>query len=76
MVEVNVSVSLVLCLCASGNGPSGICLSLLLSGYWPYFSGSHPNPVLQQKLNEDRASSLLEQVRSPFTVVIMSELWR
>ena len=50
--------------CVLGNGPSGICLSLLLSGYWPYFSGSHPNPVLREKLNEHRALSLVEQVHT------------
>ncbi|XP_063801807.1 oxidative stress-induced growth inhibitor 1 [Pseudophryne corroboree] len=37
-----------------GNGPSGICLSYLLSGYTPYVKeGSvHPNPLLQRKLDE------------------------
>ena len=40
----------------------GICLSLLLSGYWPYFSGSHPDPYLTSKLNENPDKSILEQV--------------
>ncbi|XP_034021887.1 oxidative stress induced growth inhibitor 1 isoform X2 [Thalassophryne amazonica] len=46
-----------------GNGPSGICLSYLLSGYTPYLSAgaSHPNPVLQSKLRECTQLSLLEQ---------------
>ncbi|KAK2861647.1 hypothetical protein Q5P01_001180 [Channa striata] len=46
-----------------GNGPSGICLSYLLSGYTPYLSpeASHPNPLLYSKLAEQRHLSLLEQ---------------
>ncbi len=50
--------------CLSGNGPSGICLSYLLSGYTPYFSpdGFHPNPILQNKLTENPHLSLFDQV--------------
>ncbi|XP_040890252.1 oxidative stress induced growth inhibitor 1 [Toxotes jaculatrix] len=46
-----------------GNGPSGICLSYLLSGYTPYLSpeASHPNPLLLSKLVEQPHLSLLEQ---------------
>lgn len=46
-----------------GNGPSGICLSYLLSGYTPYVShdATHPNPLLQTKLRERPHVSLLEQ---------------
>ncbi|XP_075952388.1 oxidative stress induced growth inhibitor 1 isoform X2 [Anarhichas minor] len=46
-----------------GNGPSGICLSYLLSGYTPYLSpeASHPNPLLNSKLREQPHLSLLEQ---------------
>ncbi|XP_028285451.1 oxidative stress induced growth inhibitor 1 [Parambassis ranga] len=46
-----------------GNGPSGICLSYLLSGYTPYLSpeASHPNPLLHSKLEEQPHRSLLEQ---------------
>lgn len=46
-----------------GNGPSGICLSYLLSGYTPYLSpeGRHPNPLLHSKLSERPHLSLLEQ---------------
>ncbi|CAN9512620.1 unnamed protein product [Ophioblennius macclurei] len=46
-----------------GNGPSGICLSYLLSGHTPYLSpgASHPNPLLQSKLSERPHLSLLEQ---------------
>ncbi|XP_061641253.1 LOW QUALITY PROTEIN: oxidative stress induced growth inhibitor 1 [Phyllopteryx taeniolatus] len=46
-----------------GNGPSGICLSYLLSGYTPYLSpgASHPNPLLHSKLAEQPGLSLLEQ---------------
>ncbi|KAM3920225.1 oxidative stress-induced growth inhibitor 1 [Leptodactylus fuscus] len=37
-----------------GNGPSGICLSYLLSGYTPYIKEevTHPNPILQRKLED------------------------
>ncbi|KAL3059336.1 hypothetical protein OYC64_011293 [Pagothenia borchgrevinki] len=46
-----------------GNGPSGICLSYLLSGRTPYLSPevSHPNPLLSSKLGEQPHLSLLEQ---------------
>lgn len=44
-----------------GNGPAAICLSMLLSGYIPYFSGKHPDPLLTSKLNENPHQSLLEQ---------------
>lgn len=34
-----------------GNGPSGICLSYLLSGNWPYYTGApHPSEILNPKL--------------------------
>ncbi|KAJ8400842.1 hypothetical protein AAFF_G00391960 [Aldrovandia affinis] len=46
-----------------GNGPSGICLSYLLSGHTPYLSpeGMHPNSILQSKLEQHPHLSLLEQ---------------
>ncbi|XP_072007671.1 oxidative stress-induced growth inhibitor 2 [Engystomops pustulosus] len=46
-----------------GNGPSGICLSYMLSGYRPYLSPEalHPNPVLHSKLEEARHLSIPEQ---------------
>ncbi|XP_018597732.1 oxidative stress induced growth inhibitor 1 [Scleropages formosus] len=46
-----------------GNGPSGICLSYLLSGHIPYVSpeGTHPNAMLQAKLQQEPHLSLLEQ---------------
>lgn len=52
--------------CLLGNGPSGICLSYLLSGYTPYRSpdAAHPNPLLQRKLGEQPHLSLLEQVNT------------
>ncbi|XP_071488347.1 oxidative stress-induced growth inhibitor 1-like [Diadema antillarum] len=44
-----------------GNGPSGICLSYLLSGNRPYFTGQpHPNPLLQLKLEGKTDQSILE----------------
>nr|XP_056710367.1 oxidative stress-induced growth inhibitor 2 [Euleptes europaea] len=46
-----------------GNGPSGICLSYMLSGYRPYLSPDavHPNPILHSKLKEARHLSLVDQ---------------
>uniref|UniRef100_A0A8C3XGY1 Oxidative stress induced growth inhibitor 1 n=1 Tax=Cyanoderma ruficeps TaxID=181631 RepID=A0A8C3XGY1_9PASS len=46
-----------------GNGPSGICLSYLLSGYTPYFKrhSLHPHPILQRKLEEAPEVSVLDQ---------------
>ncbi|KAF7207724.1 oxidative stress-induced growth inhibitor 2-like [Nothobranchius furzeri] len=46
-----------------GNGPSGICLSYLLSGHTPYLSPEawHPNPLLNSKLAEQPHLSLLER---------------
>jgi len=45
-----------------GNGPSAMMLSVLLSGHWPYFSGSHPDELLSLKLMENMDKSLVEQV--------------
>eukprot|EP00069_Balaena_mysticetus_P014487 bmy_22319T0 len=46
-----------------GNGPSGICLSYLLSGYNPYVKPDaiHPHPVLQRKLTEAPGVSIVDQ---------------
>ncbi|XP_078606547.1 oxidative stress-induced growth inhibitor 1-like isoform X2 [Branchiostoma floridae x Branchiostoma japonicum] len=45
-----------------GNGPSGICLSYLLSGNWPYVNNHpHPNPFLERKLRENPDCSILQQ---------------
>ncbi|XP_023682864.2 oxidative stress-induced growth inhibitor 1-like [Paramormyrops kingsleyae] len=46
-----------------GNGPSGICLSYLLSGHRPYVKAgaSHPNPILHRKLQDITGKCLLEQ---------------
>uniref|UniRef100_K7FN51 Oxidative stress-induced growth inhibitor 1 n=1 Tax=Pelodiscus sinensis TaxID=13735 RepID=K7FN51_PELSI len=46
-----------------GNGPSGICLSYLLSGYVPYIKkGSiHPHPILHRKLEETPEVSIIDQ---------------
>uniref|UniRef100_A0A3P9KNR9 Oxidative stress induced growth inhibitor family member 2 n=1 Tax=Oryzias latipes TaxID=8090 RepID=A0A3P9KNR9_ORYLA len=46
-----------------GNGPSGICLSYLLSGYKPYLDTTtvHPNPVLFRKLQETKHVPITEQ---------------
>uniref|UniRef100_A0A3B3D5C3 Oxidative stress induced growth inhibitor family member 2 n=1 Tax=Oryzias melastigma TaxID=30732 RepID=A0A3B3D5C3_ORYME len=46
-----------------GNGPSGICLSYLLSGYKPYLDTTtvHPNPMLFRKLQETKHIPITEQ---------------
>ncbi|CAH1269586.1 OSGIN2 [Branchiostoma lanceolatum] len=45
-----------------GNGPSGICLSYLLSGNWPYVNNHpHPNHILECKLRENPECSILQQ---------------
>ncbi|KAL5021837.1 hypothetical protein ScPMuIL_000992 [Solemya velum] len=46
-----------------GNGPSGICMSYLLSGHRPYFSGEHhSNPLLHSKLKQiPSKDSVVEQ---------------
>ncbi|KAL6489359.1 hypothetical protein MHYP_G00031000 [Metynnis hypsauchen] len=48
---------------SSGNGPSGICLSYLLSGYTPYLDPAavHPNHILYHKLQEAKHLSITEQ---------------
>lgn len=50
----------------SGNGPSGICLSYLLSGYKPYLDTTtvHPNPILYRKLQETKHLPITEQVKT------------
>uniref|UniRef100_A0A665UXS3 Oxidative stress induced growth inhibitor family member 2 n=1 Tax=Echeneis naucrates TaxID=173247 RepID=A0A665UXS3_ECHNA len=47
----------------SRNGPSGICLSYLLSGYKPYLDTTtvHPNPILYRKLQETKHLPVTEQ---------------
>uniref|UniRef100_A0A3P8ULT5 Oxidative stress induced growth inhibitor family member 2 n=1 Tax=Cynoglossus semilaevis TaxID=244447 RepID=A0A3P8ULT5_CYNSE len=46
-----------------GNGPSGICLSYLLSGYKPYLDTTtvHPNQILYRKLQETKHLPITEQ---------------
>ncbi|XP_077431443.1 oxidative stress-induced growth inhibitor 2 [Vanacampus margaritifer] len=46
-----------------GNGPSGICLSYLLSGNKPYLDPTtvHPNPILYRKLQETKHLAVTEQ---------------
>lgn len=46
-----------------GNGPSGLALSYILSGRWPYYNGQpHPDPMLTLRLQSlSRSHSLLEQ---------------
>ncbi|XP_059607733.1 oxidative stress-induced growth inhibitor 1-like [Phlebotomus argentipes] len=49
-----------------GNGPSGIALSFMLSGHWPYWNAadveSHPDELLRARLNyADNGRSLVEQ---------------
>ncbi|XP_060099518.1 oxidative stress-induced growth inhibitor 2 isoform X2 [Heteronotia binoei] len=58
-----VDVPLTLPMVVIGNGPSGICLSYMLSGYRPYLSPEavHPNPILHSKLKEASHLSLVDQ---------------
>nr|XP_054597378.1 oxidative stress-induced growth inhibitor 2 isoform X2 [Nothobranchius furzeri] len=46
-----------------GNGPSGICLSYMLSGYMPHLDPAtvHPNSVLYRKLQEAKHLAITEQ---------------
>lgn len=45
-----------------GNGPSAITLSYMLAGNWPYYNDvPHPIDFLQNRLEENRGYSLLEQ---------------
>lgn len=49
-----------------GNGPSGICLSFMLAGNWPYWIQEkiqkHPDEMLKARLNyADQNKSLVEQ---------------
>ena len=51
---------------SAGNGPSGISLSYMLAGHWPYWLpdrvGQHPDEILQARLNyADAGKSLVEQ---------------
>jgi len=52
------------CNLAVGNGPSGICLSYMLSGNWPYIrAAAHPDEMLKARLQDiDLTKSLLLQV--------------
>ena len=57
----------------SGNGPSAILLSLLLSGHQPHLPDEHPNSVLNVKLKDaNRQQSLLEEVYTCIGVIIQS----
>lgn len=55
------------CSFLQGNGPSGICLSYLLSGYKPYLDSAavHPNSILYRKLQETKHLPITEQVTTP-----------
>lgn len=59
------SFSLSVCLSQTGNGPSGISLSYMLAGHWPYWSPEkaqkHPDELLRARLNYyDAQKSLVE----------------
>ena len=44
-----------------GNGPSGICLSYLLSGNMPYYVGQSEDEMLHARLSVQPDQSLVEQ---------------
>ena len=48
------------CYC-SGNGPSGISLSFLLSGHWPHYTGTASDEFLHARLMDESHLSLVEQ---------------
>lgn len=58
----------------TGNGPSGICLSYLLSGHTPYVrpDAVHPHPLLQRKLAEAPGVSILDQVGGAVPLPVVS----
>ena len=45
----------------SGNGPSGIVLSYMLSGHWPYYVGQSQDEFLHARLMVDPHLSLVQQ---------------
>ena len=45
----------------SGNGPSGISLSYLLSGNWPYYTRDSDDEMLHARLMDQPHLSLVEQ---------------
>ena len=47
----------------AGNGPSGIALSHLLAGNWPYYNGTlHPDELLTARLaNAPPGRSIVQQ---------------
>ena len=47
--------------CCSGNGPSGISLSFLLSGHWPHYTGAASDEFLHARLMDESHLSLVEQ---------------
>ena len=44
-----------------GNGPSGICLSYMLSGNWPYYTWNSDEEMLHARLMEEPEASLVQQ---------------
>ena len=49
----------------SGNGPAGIALSAMLSGWHPFYdqANPHPNPEMHDQLRKMGDESLFTQVR-------------
>lgn len=39
-----------------GNGPVGIVVSFILSGWWPYYKGGHPDAGLDARLRQGKGS--------------------
>ncbi len=60
--------------CIAGNGPSGISLSYMLSGYWPYYSGdTHSNEYLHMRLQDGGGKSLIQQVKCTLNMSRVTE---
>ena len=57
-----------------GNGPSAMFLSLLLSGYTPFYNGSHPNPYLAAKFRERPKESLVDQMKHNVMLMLVTRV--
>lgn len=66
MFRIRCEINFFFCCCFAGNGPSGITLSYMLAGNWPYWNKNeiekHPDELLRARLScADADKSLVEQ---------------